>query len=118
MPDGFKIGGPANRVFAGSQPIAHRLISQPAFDEMIGQDLRLRLDTLRKLLLKCYTDPRVQDLALAAQQSAVGSVPYQRVLEKECGLRRDSAPKDQARVEEAAERITQLGISSLGGSRQ
>ena len=118
MLDSFEIGGPVGRVFAGSQPIDNRLLGQPAFDEMIGQDLRLRLDTPRKLLLKCYTDPRVQDLALAAQQSAVGSVPYQRVLEKECGLRRDSAPKDQARVEEAAERITQLGISSLGGSRQ
>src|SRR6516164_7052400 len=118
MLDSFEIGGPLGCVFAGSQPIDNRLLGQPAFDEVIGQDLRLRPDTPRNLLLKCYTDPRVQDLALAAQQSAVGSVPYQRVLEKECGLRRDSAPKDQTRVEEAAERITQLGISSLGGSRQ
>jgi len=56
MPNGFKIGGPGSRVFAGSQPIAHSAICQAAFGEMVGQDLGPRLDDLWETRLKCSTN--------------------------------------------------------------
>jgi hypothetical protein len=52
----------------------------------------------------------MQDLARAAQQCAVGSVLDQRVLEQIFGRRRCAALKDEARFDEAVQRLLKVGL--------
>jgi hypothetical protein len=60
----------------------------------------------------------MQGLARAAQQGAVGGVLDQRVLEQIFGRRRHASLKDQARFDEAVERLLQLGLGEWCCRRQ
>src|SRR5690348_9488429 len=75
------MSGSRNTAQAGPAPPLDGLIGQASLCEMMRQELRLGTSDIGELLLKNPADPRVQLLALAAQQSAVGGVPHQRMLE-------------------------------------
>ena len=60
----------------------------------------------------------MQGLARAAQQGAVGGVLDQRVFEQIFGRRRCAPLENEARFDEAAQRLLQFGLGELHGRRQ
>jgi hypothetical protein len=60
------MSGSADAAQAGVAPILDRPIDQASLREMVRQDFRSRINSLRELLFKDLTDTRVQLLALGA----------------------------------------------------
>ena len=68
---------------------------------MLREELGLAVHQLGEMGFERFGDPGMELLARAAQQSAVGGVLHQRVLEQVLGRGRRSALKDQAGIDEA-----------------
>ena len=72
---------------------------------MLGEELRLVVDQLGGVGFECLGDPGMELLSRATQQSAVGGILNEGVLEQVFGRGGRSALKDQAGIDEALERF-------------
>ena len=79
--DGLKVGRAHGGLLAGVQPICLRLLEQPGLRQMVRESFGLSLHDFREPLLEGVRDRGMQRCASALQESRVGSVPHQRVLE-------------------------------------
>ena len=80
---------------------------------MLREQLRLAVHQLRIMGCERFGDPGMQLPSRPAQQGAVGRILDQGMLEKVHGLRRCSALKDQAGIDEALERVLEPLVSEF-----
>jgi hypothetical protein len=81
MCDGLEVGGTQGSVPAGLQPIGAAFFAQSRFREVVRQSFGLSLDQLGELLLERVRDGGVQTPVPALQETGIGGIPYQCVLE-------------------------------------
>src|SRR5271166_6741100 len=93
----FLKGGAAQRLVARLPPPFYGEIVQPGLGEMVRNDLGLSR-CLLSIAAKEFACASVQRLAAALEQTAVGRVLDQRVLEAIFGLRRSALDKQQVGV--------------------
>src|SRR5438132_8710743 len=81
MCDGFEIGGAHGGFPASLQPVCRRLFEQSRLGEMMRDSFRLRLHDFREALLEGVRDRGMQRGPAALENSRVGSIPHERMLE-------------------------------------
>jgi hypothetical protein len=80
MVDRLGIGGLGSGELARLEPLIGGPFHLSGTGQVMGQQLRLPIDQIRKMLLQGGGNSRMQLLAWAAQQRAVGGVLHQRML--------------------------------------
>ena len=110
MADRFEMGQARRGMAAGFQPLIDRALGIAGGGQMMGQQFGLALDEIGEMLFQRRSDPGMQFLPPPAQQSAVGGVLHQRVLEQVGGVRSGAAAEQQARHRRADP--TRLAIPS------
>src|SRR3954468_12692070 len=115
MCDGLDIRGPRGGVPPRPQPIADRLLVLPSLAVMIGERFRLGLDQIREFLFQGARDGTVQLSAPRLEQTRIGSIPDEGVLERVDSPRRLAAAEQQLRMNELAQRLVQL-VTFMGSN--
>jgi hypothetical protein len=85
---------------------------------VVRKKLRLHRCEIRKLVFEATRDAQVQILASIAEQSVVGGVPNQSMVEQECRVRQRASAQDKARFVETLKCSLQLLANSLRNSDQ
>src|SRR5439155_14808174 len=88
------------RLLAGLEPVAAGLLGLPRLGTVMGDDRGFGNDSLGEVRLEHGRDASVELLAPAAQQSLVGGILYQRMLERVFSVRRPTSAEDQFRGHE------------------
>src|SRR5688500_944339 len=108
MPDRLEIGRAGGGTLAGLQPIADGTFDLVRFRKVMRQQFRLRCGRLRKALLHDVSDATVKLLAPALEQTRIGYILDQRMLEAVGRVARCAAAEDQLRTDQLFEGVAQL----------
>src|SRR5262245_49173168 len=95
------------RLLTGSKPMSDCLLGRPRPCPMMSQQSRLLLDDLREAVVENGRDTLVQLPPLIAEQSLVGDLLHEDVLERVDGVWRTSAAHDEPGGNELLERRVQ-----------
>src|SRR5262249_39971715 len=81
MLDGLRVRRAAQCEMASLEPVIDRGINKAGFGEMVRHDFRLARDDVGKPSFECARNLSVQLMSAALEQTFVGRIPHQRVLE-------------------------------------
>jgi hypothetical protein len=101
---------PGNRLTAGLEQIADRLLDEAGLGGVPRHVDQLGGGDFRKPAFQRGDDSRMELLAGAAQERAVGGVLHQRMLEGVLGVGRAAAPKDQLVADQQRQGVVELAL--------
>src|SRR5262245_31170805 len=90
--------------------IGDRLIKKPRLPEMMGKDIRLLSRDFGKLSLDRLGNSGMELLTPALEETAIGRVLDQRMLESVDGLRRTPPGENQFGIDKLANRFQEIGL--------
>src|SRR5262249_44614598 len=102
--DRLRVCSTTHRKFASLLPKSDGFGRQSRFFGMMSEHLRLSCRSVWKLRFEGSGDPTMKLLPLASEQTAIGGISDQRVLEQKVRLRGRSSTKYEPRVTKARER--------------
>jgi len=113
MADRFEMGQARCGILAGLQPLIDGALGITGCGQMMRQQFGLALDEVEELLFEHRGHPGVQFLPPCPQQSPVGGVLHQCMLEQVGGVRGDAATEQQPGLREPVEPGPQLDVGPL-----
>src|SRR6266511_4440797 len=92
------------------EPVIDGAFNKAGLREVVCRDFRLARHDVEKLLLECARNLAVQLLPAALEQTLIGRIPHQGVLETVDGFRRFATAEHELRLLQLGERMPQCAL--------